>query len=350
MMKTLALSLLLMLVLDGCSKGDSGAEDHTQPPWVKTVTLQAEGQAMLRLSGTVRARYETPIAFQVSGRILARDVDAGQRVETGQALFRLDPRDLDEAERAAAAQLAGAEAALMTEKKGLERRRQLRMSDAVSQEDVERAELAKRDAVSRRDTARANLAQARNARTYAELRAKRAGVLTEVTGEPGQVVNAGQAVAVLAQEGEREIEVFLAGGSQPPGSGTVRLASGSTVTLALREIAGAADPVSRTWRARYRVQDAKADLSLGTVVHVALTGQAADAGTLVVPVGALDERSGGPRVWRIHEGHAQPVPVEVVALDFEQARIRATLPADARIVALGTHLLTTGMAVRERAP
>jgi len=33
--------------------------------------------------------------------------------------------------------------------------------------------------------------------------------LIEVSGEPSQVVAFGQAVAVLAQDGEREIEVFF---------------------------------------------------------------------------------------------------------------------------------------------
>lgn len=342
--------LLLLLALGGCTKNDSGDAARAQPPWVKTVAVQTDGQAVLRVSGTVRARYEIPMAFQVGGRILAREVDAGQRVQAGQRLFRLDPRDLNEAVRAAVAQLAGADAALVMATKGLERRRQLKQSDAVSLEDLERAELAERDAVSRRDAARATLAQARNARAYTELRAKQAGVVIEVTGEPGQVVEAGQAVAVLAQEGEREIEVSLADSSRPPRAGTIRLANGTSGRLVLREIAGAADPVSRTWRARYRVEGAKTDVPLGTVVHVTLTGDAAEAGTLLVPVGALDERGEGPRVWRIEEGHAQPVPVEVVSLEREQVHIRADLPAEARIVVIGTHLLVPGMAVRERAP
>lgn len=341
-------SLLMLLAIVGCSQNDSGAADRTQPPWVRTVAVQTDGQPALTLSGTVRARYEIPMAFQVSGRILAREVDAGQRVRAGQRLFRLDPRDLDEAVRAAAAQLAGADAALVMATKGLERRRQLKQSDAVSLEDLERAELAERDAVSRRDAARANLAQARHARGYAELRAKHAGVVIEVMGEPGQVVAAGQAVAVLAQEGEREIEVSLPDGTRPPRTGIVRLAHGETLALVLREVAGAADSVSRTWRARYRVQGSTTDLPLGTVVHVTLSDENAATGTLLVPVGAVDERGDGPRVWRVEEGHVQPVPVEVVALDHEQARIVADLPPETRIVALGTHLLVPGMAVRER--
>ena len=42
-----------------------------------------------------------------------------------------------------------------------------------------------------------------------------------------------------------------------------------------------------------------------------------------------------------------PVPVRVLALNSETARIRGPLVAGERIVALGTHLLHEGMRVRE---
>jgi len=41
------------------------------------------------------------------------------------------------------------------------------------------------------------------------------------------------------------------------------------------------------------------------------------------------------------------VPVTVVAIEGETARIRGPLAAGDRIVTLGTHLLTDDMAVRE---
>jgi len=63
----------------------------------------------------------------------------------------------------------------------------------------------------------------------------------------------------------------------------------------------------------------------------------------------LDERGGGPRIWRVVDGKAAPTPVKLLSIDFETARIAADLPAGARVVAVGTHLLEPGMAVREQA-
>ncbi len=339
-------SLLAIFTLAACSEPVAEQPKRPDAPWVKTVAPANDGSAVISLSGAVRARYETPIAFQVGGRILARHVDAGQRVAAGQKLFSLDPRDLKAAERVASAQVAAAQASLATARSELERQRQLVEQQFVSAQALERFELAVNNAISQRDAAQASLAQARNALSYTELHAEHAGVLIDVSGEPGQVVAQGQAVGLLAHEGDQDIEVFLADGGQPPQEGQVRLPGGGSVAVELREIAGAADQLSRTWRARYQVQDNEVSLPLGMVVQIGLTAPA-QSGALLVPLGALDERAGGPRVWRVVDSRAEPVPVEILTLSPEYAHIRADLAPDTRIIALGTHLLTPGMAVRE---
>jgi RND family efflux transporter MFP subunit len=249
--------------------------------------------------------------------------------------------------RVAEAEVKTAEAALAIARSELKRQQQLVERDFVSRQTLERFELALREAASHRDAALAVLAQARNGLGYAKLAADRAGVLTEVSAEPGQVVAVGQPLAVLVEEGPLEVEVYLAEGVRPPEGGKLQLED-RMLPLSLREVAGAADPQSRSWRARYRIEQPSDALSLGTVVQVLLSrGQ--QGVTLSVPLGALDERSGGPQVWQVLEGKAQPVPVEVLSLESEQARVRALLAEGSRIIALGTHLLTPGMDVREQA-
>ena len=129
--------------------------------------------------------------------------------------------------------------------------RKLLIENFISRQALERTELAEREARARLNAAQAQLQQARNALGYADLRAEAPGILIEVSGEPSQVVAFGQAIAVLAQDGEREVEVFFPEDFKPRQTGTVRLADGSLHALKLRESAGAADSASRTWRARY---------------------------------------------------------------------------------------------------
>lgn len=346
-MRLLSPLILLSLLLVGCDSDEPAVEQSIVVPWVKTVAVVSDDQAQIRLSGTVKGRYETPVSFQVPGRILERHVDAGQRVEAGQILFRLDKRDLRASLKVAEADLDTADASLAIARSELKRQQQLVERDFVSRQTLERFELALREAESRRDAANAVLAQARNGLGYADLNADKAGVLAEVSAEPGQVVAVGQPLAMLVEDGVLEVEVFLSDGMSPPETGSVQLDSGE-LPVSLREVAGAADPQSRSWRARYRVEERSDALSLGAVVQV-LLNQARQGATLRVPLGALDERGGGPQVWQVIEGAAQPVPVEVLALESEYARVRAPLAEGGRIIALGTHLLTPGMAVREQA-
>ncbi len=346
-----ALAALFLLTACSGEKPASGDGSTVRPaPWVKTAVIGMDGRTALALSGTVRARHEAPVAFQVGGRIAARHVDAGQEIRRGARLFQLDPRDLEEAARTVEAEQSAARAALETAQAEVARSRRLRAQNFISQQALERTEQAEREARTRLDSGAARLRQARNALGYADLRAETDGVLISVGGEAGQVVAAGQVLAVMARDGAREIEVFFPDGVTPPREGRAALPGTAPLALTLREVAGAADPQSRTWRARYRANAETRRLPLGSLVRVDFESVAPSAAdTLEVPLAALDERGGGARVWRIVDGAAQALPVEVLALSQDFARVRAQLAPGSRVIALGTHLLQPGMAVREMA-
>ncbi len=346
-MRGAMLFLLAGLTLLGACSESNKSDSAPHPPFVKTAVVAQPSGAVQILSGTVRARVESSLAFQVGGRIAKRLVDAGQTVRAGQVLFELDPRDLEPAVQAQGATLAAAEAALATAESDLARNQQLEQGHFISAQALERSLLARKEAQSRRDAAAAQLAQANNARGYGHLVAPAAGVLIDVTGEPGEVVAAGQGIATLAQAGEREIEVYFPEDAIPPPAGEATDANGRAVPLKLRETSGAVDPMGRTRRARYTVQQGANELVLGAVVRARFAMQGKQQGVITVPIGAIDERGNGARVWRVKDGHVMPIPVIVVAMEGEQASIRGELTPGDRLVALGTHLLTENMAVRE---
>jgi len=346
-MLTLFISLL---ILSGCQQSSEPTPEARAPiPWVKTVVLKEATSTAQRFSGTLRGRHEVPQAFQIAGRIQQRFIDPGQRVEKGRLLFKLDTRDLVATAEGAAADLRRAEAALAIATDELQRQQQLVGRQFVSEQTLRRLELAEREARSQVETASARHQQAQNALGYAELKASNTGVVTEVIVEPGQVVGVGQTLAVLAEDQSLEVEVFLPEGSNPPKDGYLPLSSGEQLALSLREIAGAADPGSRSWRARYSLEGPyPSSLTLGSVVSVRLTQKQTTASHRV-PLGALDERGQTPQVWAVSDGTVNPLAVEVIDLGEEYAQIRADINAGTPIVALGTHLLTPGMAVRELA-
>src|SRR4030066_1194544 len=139
-----ALLALVCVAISGCGGGEEPSAGGVDAPFVKTAAVASADAGVLGLTGTVRARYETPVAFQVGGRISARRVDAGQTVRVGQVLFELGARDLEQASQAAQADVAAAEAALATARADLGRVRQLKDQNFVSAQALDRRELAER--------------------------------------------------------------------------------------------------------------------------------------------------------------------------------------------------------------
>ncbi|MDX1587801.1 MAG: efflux RND transporter periplasmic adaptor subunit [Oleiphilaceae bacterium] len=344
--------LMAPLLLTGC--GDDGGPSSEvaaaeSAPFVRMTAVQADGASVLTLSGEVRARRESPLAFQVGGQIVERLVDAGETVREGQPLLSLNNRDLQENLNAALADEAAAQAALSLAESNLERDRRLFEDQHLSRQALDRSILQEQEARSRLEAAQARLTLAENSLGYGQLSAPSDGVLLSVTGEPGQVVSAGEPVARLAHEARQEVEVFFPGAVTPPETGRLYAGGDEPLALSLREASAAVDAQSRTRRVRYRIEGAEESLVLGGIVRTAFSlAQAGDGPLLKVPLGALDERGDGPLVWQVVEGRTQPLPVTVVSVDNAFARIRGDLAPGDAVVAIGTHLLRPEMAVRVR--
>jgi len=153
MLRARLVAILAAFTLAACGEDTGNQAQAPAAHWVLTVPLRATSDQRLQLSGTVRARFETPLAFQVGGRILQRRANAGEKVTPGQVLFRLDPRDFDQALRIAEAELAAARAARETAVSELSRQEQLVAQNFVSAQSLARFRLAEQDARSRVDAA-----------------------------------------------------------------------------------------------------------------------------------------------------------------------------------------------------
>jgi len=138
-MKFSVLLLALISVLSGCGKESAPAAkiepDKIEQPALTLVVGSAISDSGNVYSGEIRARHETQLGFRIGGKIIARLVDAGARVQTGQVLMRLDPGDTVLQASSAQAQYQLAEA----EEK---RYRELRDKNFVSQSALDAKETA----------------------------------------------------------------------------------------------------------------------------------------------------------------------------------------------------------------
>jgi RND family efflux transporter MFP subunit len=335
-------------LLAGCS---AGTPAEAPAPLVETARAQVDGPLSGdAYTGTVHARVESTLAFRVPGKIVARLVDAGAHVRAGQPLLRLDARDLGLAASAAADKVRAAEADAARTAADEARLRPLVATGAIAPSTYDGARAARDAAAATLSAARAAAANAANERGYAVLVADADGVVTEVLAEAGQVVGAGTPVLRLARSGAREALVAVpetALATLPKSAQATVYGRSAPVTATLREVAGAADPLTRTFAARYVLAGAPEEAPLGATVTVRLAGTAA-AAAVRVPLGALVDRESGQGVFVIRpDMRLRFQPLRPLRLTEEEALVpAAALPPGTRVVALGGQLLRPGQKVR----
>lgn len=346
------MKLLLVIVAAalaaGCAKPETRSE--TLRP-VRTAVVAESGAGEWLLSGDVRPRYETRLSFRLSGQMLARKVEVGQRVQAGQTVAVLDGRDARLAESSARAALAQAQTQATLAQADLKRFTELRAKNFISQAEYDRRANALATAQSQLAAARAQAAQVANQVGYATLIADVAGVVTAVEAEAGQVVAAGQTVVRVAQPGEKEI-VFAVPESQRSfmeGSSSFQVSlnavPGKTWKAKLREVSPAADPVTRMYAARASILEAGDEIELGMSAAVEVASAAARK--IEVPIAALHSRGADPQVFVVEpKGTVRAQKVKTGGVTGERVVIESGLQPGDVVVAAGAQLLRPGQRVR----
>ena len=340
----------LPLTLVACAE-KSQTDPRIDAPLVRVAIVQSATSRSRTFTGIVAARVQSDLGFRVSGKVLERLVNTGQSVKRGQLLMRIDPVDLALAAHAQQEAVTAAQAWAQQTLAEEARSRSLRGSGAISVSSYEQAKAAADAAAAQLKAAEAQADVARNRSRYTELVADADGVIVETLAEPGQVVNTAQVVVRLAHAGPREAVIQLPETLRPAvgsiGEATLFGKTGASVPAKLRQLADAADPLTRTFEARYVLDGELAGAPLGTTVTVQVTDALSRAsGDLQVPLGALLDVGKGPGLWIIESTKVSWRAVAVQSLDDDSACITGQLKQGDRIVALGAHLLREGEQVR----
>jgi len=308
-------------------------------------------RAERRFTGVIAARVQSNLGFRVPGKIVERLVNVGQVVTAGQPLLRIDATDLRWA-LTAKRNAAVAARAVLTQATADEARYAVLVKNgfAASPQRYEQAKAALDTATAQAAAAEAEAKVAENEFGYAVLVADADGVVVDTSGEPGQVVGAGQVVIRVAQAGPREAVVALPETMRPaigsPAQATLYGSSGRSIPARLRQLSDSADPQTRTYEARYVLDGDASAAPLGATVTIgiAASGPAAD---MEVPLGAVLDNGSRTGVWRLDDTGSLVTfqPVRLVRVTGETA-IVSGLEAGGRIVSLGAHLLREGQQVR----
>ncbi len=350
MMRKLNSLLLASLFLAACQKPLPPPEP-VRP--VKTLIIEAQqGQTSLTLAGEVRARFETALAFRVGGKVVERHVNLGETVKRGQILAKLEPTDLQLNSQSNAAAVAGARVELQLAEAELTRYRVLREKNFISSAVLDQKQAAMEGASARLAAAESAHSGANRQVGYTTLTANADGVVTWLDLNIGQVVTTGQSLLKIAHSDSREIEVHVAEAdlSRFKSAYAYRISLNAMPATHfngnLRELAGAADPVTRSFAARISIGQPAEALGLGMSATVSDLQNAASV--IRLPLVAVFSRDGKPMAWKIDQASStvHAISLTTGAIDDNDVIIEHGLQAGDKIVTAGANLLREGQKIR----
>lgn len=348
--------LCVFLALAAAASLLTGCNKKTEDPTIIRPVLVEHPQPLAGDSGevfpgTIHAREEADLSFRVPGKILTRKVNAGETVKAGTVLATLDAEDAKLNVQASQAAVNAAQADQKLAEAELQRYKDLLDKNYISKSAFDLKQNTLNLTQARLDQAKSQLAVVLNQSRYTSLVAPKAGLITAVIAEAGQVVGAGQPVFRFAAGTDREVLIHVPEGRVD----VLRKADKLLVTLwsqpgklypaKLREINLQADRSTRTHDARVSILQADASIDLGITAAVIL-GERMEQSLFMIPASALGGTKEQPVVWLVESGKSRTIPVQALRYLETGVVVKGQLNPEMNIVSAGVHLLVPGQEVR----
>ena len=291
-------TLWLIPFLTGCQGNEEKLKVH-EPVKVKVVSVQTETYASpKRYSGTVEEKNGTSLSFATAGTVQTIHVRLGQQVNAGQLIATLDPTSTQNSYQAAQAVLEQAEDAY---------RRMKELHDKGSLPDMKWVEVQ-----SKLEQARSMEQIAKRKLDDCKLYAPFPGIIAEKSMEAGENVAPGMSVARLVTASSLVVKISVPEtemSSVQTGQKaevTIKSLEGETFIAQIIEKGVVANPLSRTYEVKLKLEKSDEAIMPGMVAEVSLRPYKTDSRNLcVIPahIVQIDERNQS-FVWSVKDGKA----------------------------------------------
>jgi len=258
----------------------------------------------LILPGSLQAYEESPIYARTNGYLLHWNRDIGSRVTKGELLAAIDTPEVDQELLQARAARQQAAAQLELARISAERYKNLRKTDAVSQQETDTQTSGYQQAEANLAAADANVRRLEELESFKHVYAPFTGVLTRRSVDPGALINAGGAgtpLFVISRVDPLRVYVNVPQAYFPaikvgmPTFVTVQELPGQTFKATVTRTADAIDPATRTLLTEVDVPNKDGRLLPGSFGEVHFAPKI-DVDKVTVPVNAMLFRKEGPQV------------------------------------------------------
>ena len=303
--------------------------DPAQPPVVQAEAPQTGSITLYReLTGTIQPSDMVSVIPKLAGEVTEVYVKTGDHVQEGQALLKIDNRQLDSARIS----METAQVALNDAQTKLARMQALYASGDISAQTYEQTASAAQQAQLQYDAAKLNYdTQAE----YTTITAPIAGVIESFSPEVHDMISQTAPVCVISG-GEGMMVNFAV-----PEKIASGLAAGDPLKVekgdneydgTITEVSTMVDAATGLFNVKGTLPGAQ-DLATGTTVKLSVVSDRAD-NVMTLPVDTIYYEGGDSYVYTYEDGTIHKVPVEVGIYDSEKAQILSGIDA-------GTLVLTT---------
>ena len=348
-----AVGILVVVIVAGLIlKSYSQTEESEVIPLVRSTVVKNMGsEQSYTYSGVVKGRHENLLAFQVGGKVIGRYVDLGSAVKPGEVIMQIDPQDIQKEVDSSEAQVSAAESQYRLAKDNLDRYEKLYEGKVISKADYDSIKNAADASAASYRQAQAQYEGSSNKLNYCRLYSDNSGVVASVNAEIGQIIGAGQTVATLVPDGEKEIEINI------PENRLEEICSAQQIKVSfwalpdvvldgqLREVSPMADSATHTYKMRVSLLDAPPQLKLGMTAAVTVVNQREKA-AVFLPLAAVYQTGDTPSVWVVNEGVANLRLVKIGTFGDNQVQVMEGLNEGDIVVTAGVHKLKEGQKVR----
>jgi len=337
--------------LPACHKEAEVNAPEARPVRTVTVAKQPAGETVV-LTGHIEAESEAALGFRISGRMIERSANVGDRVQPGQVLARLDPQDERNGLRSAQANLSAAEGQLTQARNNFERQRRLQQRGVISRAEFDSVQEGLQTAQARVDDAEAQVKLASDRLSFTELKADAAGSVTGTGARAGEVVQAGQMIVRIARQDGRDavfdVPAQLLRSAPADAEISVHLTEGPTVTAMgrVREVGEQADTVTRTFQVKVGLTDPPPAMRLGSTVTGSV--QLNSAPVITIPASALTRVNQQPAVWIVDPSSLTVSMRNIDVLRYDPGTVVVSHGLDTGdiVVTAGVQALHPGQKVR----
>ncbi|WP_461481550.1 efflux RND transporter periplasmic adaptor subunit [Porticoccus sp.] len=349
-----ALALTILIALTGCGKAPEPLPDAPARPIKMAVVGDEKARSTREYPGVITAAQTVKLGFEVPGRIVELPITEGQKINAGEMLAKLDPRDYLAARDAAKSNYVTMESVY-------KRAKRIYDQQAGSQAEVD---LALRDL----DIAREELRKAQKALEDTVLLSPFNGEIGKKLVDNFQNVQAKEPVLLLHNVQQLEVDITVPEQDFVSADTAVGLEERTarlnpTVVLSTLpdrdfkarfvSFSSAADPVTRSYTVTLAFDNPDAlnirpGMTAKVVLHMAAIQSGEAGSSFMLPVSAVAvEPDNRAYVWKVDPQTAQVtrVPVSVGPMLGAAIQVSGPLKPGDRVAAAGIHHLREGMEV-----